>query len=106
MALCQKLQIVRLQDEGRHEVIDNSVNYLSWLNQYNSLHGLVNLGWVWFGLVRFYGISTIGGYLMPYPLYTYIYIKYIEFGLVWVYALSTILDYLMPNPLYTYVLNI
>ena len=24
------------------------------------------------GLVGFYGISTIEGYLMPYPLYTYI----------------------------------
>ena len=27
---------------------------------------------IWFGLVGFYGISTIGGYLMPNPLYTYI----------------------------------
>ena len=27
---------------------------------------------VWFGLVGFYGISTIVGYLMPNPLYTYI----------------------------------
>ena len=27
---------------------------------------------VWFGLVWFYGISTIVGYLMPNPLYTYI----------------------------------
>ena len=26
----------------------------------------------WFGLVGFYGISTIVGYLMPNPLYTYI----------------------------------
>ena len=26
---------------------------------------------VWFGLVWFYGISTIVGYLMPNPLYTY-----------------------------------
>ena len=25
-----------------------------------------------FGLIRFYGISTIVGYLMPNPLYTYI----------------------------------
>ena len=27
---------------------------------------------VWFGLVWFYGISTIVGYLMPNPIYTYI----------------------------------
>ena len=29
-------------------------------------------GLVWFGLVWFNGISTIVGYLMPNPLYTYI----------------------------------
>ena len=88
---------------------------------------------VWFGLVGFYGISTIVGYLMPNPLYTYIltiiwfvrvlwhinhcrlfnaksslyiYIKYIGFGLVGFYGISTIVGYLMPNPLYTYILNI
>ena len=33
-----------------------------------------------FGLVGFYGISTIVGYLMPNPLYTYILIIY---DLVW-----------------------
>ena len=39
---------------------------------------------IWFGLVGFYGISTIVGYLMPNPLYTYIYQIYmIWFGLVW-----------------------
>ena len=27
---------------------------------------------IWFGLVGFYGILTILGYLMPNPLYTYI----------------------------------
>ena len=27
---------------------------------------------IWLGLVGFYGISTIVGYLMPNPLYTYI----------------------------------
>ena len=26
----------------------------------------------WFGLVRLYGISTILGYLIPNPVYTYI----------------------------------
>ena len=33
---------------------------------------------VWFGLVWFYGISTIVGYLMPNPFYTHI--KYIIIG--------------------------
>ena len=89
---------------------------------------------IWFGLVWFYGISTIVGYLMPNHLYTYIldiydlvwfglrhinncrlfntksslyiYIKYIWFGLVGLYGISTILCYLMPNPLYMYILNI
>ena len=87
-----------------------------------------------FDLVRFYGISTIVGCLMPNPLYTYIlniydlvwlglwhinhcrlfdaksslyiYIKYIWFGLVWFYGLSTIVGYLMPNPLYIHILDI
>ena len=27
---------------------------------------------IWFGWVGFYGISTIVGYLMPNPFYTYI----------------------------------
>ena len=57
------------------------------------------------GLVGFYGISTIVGYLMPNPLYT-VYIKYIGFGLVGFYGISTIVGYLMPNPLYTYILSI
>ena len=85
-------------------------------------------------LVRFYGISTIVGYLMPNPLYTYIlniydlvgsvlwhinhcrlfnakscfyiYIKYIGFGLVGFYGISTTVDYLMLNSFYTCILNI
>ncbi len=43
-------------------------------------------------LVWFYGISTIVGYLMPNPFYTYI--KYIGFGLVGFYDISTIVGYL------------
>ena len=58
---------------------------------------------IWFGLVGFYGISTIVGYLMPNPLYTYILNIY---DLVGFYGISTIVGYLMPNPLYTYILNI
>ena len=90
---------------------------------------------VYLSCVEFYGISTIQGYLMPNPLYTYIlniyriwfgrvlwhinhcrlfnaksflyiYIRYIWFGLVGFYGISTIVCYLMPNPLYTYILNI
>ena len=52
-------------------------------------------------LVRFYGISTIVGYLIPNPLYTYI--LNIYFALVGFYGISTIVGYLMPNPLYTYI---
>ena len=37
---------------------------------------------VLFGLVWFYGISTIVGYLMPNPLYIYIYISNI-YDLIW-----------------------
>ena len=53
-----------------------------------------------FGWVRFYSISTIVGYLMPNPLYTYD--KYVGFGLFRFYDISTIVGYFMPNPLYTY----
>ena len=31
----------------------------------------IYIKYIWFGLVGFYGISTIVGYLMPNPLYTY-----------------------------------
>ena len=58
------------------------------------------IGWL-VGLVLFYGISTIVGYLMPDPLY--INILNIWFGLVVFYGISTIVGYLMPNPIYTYV---
>ena len=55
-----------------------------------------------FCLVEFYGISTIVGYLIPNPLYTYI----LAFGWVGFYGILTNVGYLMPNPLYTYILNI
>ena len=32
----------------------------------------IYIRYIWFGLVGFYGISAIVGYLMPNPLYTYI----------------------------------
>ena len=91
--------------------------------------------YIGFGLVGFYGILTIVGYLKPKPLYSYIFniymiwfgwvlwhinhcrlfnaksslcicIKYTWFGLVGFYGISTIVGYLMPNLLYTYILNI
>ena len=37
--------------------------------------------YIWFGLVRFYGMSTIVGYLMPNPLYAYILVIWAEFSL-------------------------
>ena len=86
---------------------------------------------IWFGWVGFDGISTIVGYLMLNPLYTYIkyiwfgwvlsninhcrlfnaksslyiYMKYIWFGLLGFDGISTIVGYLMPNPL-IHILNI
>ena len=85
-----------------------------------------------FSLVWFYGISTIVGYLMPNPLYTYIrniwlgwvlwhinhyrlfnaksslyiYIEYIWFLWDGFYGISTIVGYLMPSLLYSCILNI
>ena len=46
------------------------------------------------------GILTIVGYLMPYPLYTYI--KYI----VGFHDISTLVGYLKTNPIFTYILNV
>ena len=52
-------------------------------------------------LVRFYGISTIVGYLISNPIYThthtYIYIMYKFYGI------STIVGYLISKPLYIYI---
>ena len=63
---------------------------------------------IWFGLVGFYGISTIVGHLMPNSLYTYILniFELVWFGLVGFYGISTVVSYLMPNRLYDYILNI
>ena len=60
------------------------------------------------GLVWFYSISTIVGYLIPNPFYSYILNIYdlVWFGLVWFYGISTIVGYLMPNPFYSNILNI
>ena len=75
------------------------IKHCRLFNAKSSLY--IYIKYIGFGLVGFYGISTIVGYLMPNPLYTYI-----RFGLVEFYGISTIVCYLMPNPLYTYILNI
>ena len=63
----------------------------------------IYIKYIWFGLVGFYGISTILGYLLPNHLYEYI--LYIGFALIWFYDISTIVDYLMPNHL-IYIINV
>ena len=55
-----------------------------------------------YDLVEFYGISAIVGHLMANPLY----IQYILFGSVGFDGISTIVGYLMPNVFYTYLSNI
>ena len=54
------------------------INHCRLFNAKSSLY--IYIKYVWFGLVGFYGISTIVGYLMPNPLYTYISNMY---DLVW-----------------------
>ncbi len=56
-------------------------------------------------LVGFYGISTIVGYLILNPFYTYILNIYdlVELSFI---AILTIVCNLIPNPLCTYILNI
>ena len=47
------------------------INHCKLFNAKSSLY--IYIKYIWFGLVGFYGISTIAGYLMPNPLYIYIY---------------------------------
>ena len=39
--------------------------------------------YIWFGLVGFYGISNIVGYLMPNPLYIYMSIHVYRIYMIW-----------------------
>ena len=105
------------------------INHCRLFNAKSFLY--IYIEYIWLGLVGFYGLSNIVGYLMPNPLYTYIsniydwvllhinhcrlfnaksflyiYIEYIWFGLVRFYGISTITGYLMSNPVYTYILDI
>ena len=58
------------------------INYCRLFNAKSSLY--ICIKYIWFGLVLFYGISTIVGYLMPNFLYTYVLSIYglVGFGLV------------------------
>ena len=55
----------------------------------------VYIKYIGFGLIGFYGTSTIVGYLMPNPFYDYI--KYIGFGLVGFYGISTFIGSISIN---------
>ena len=78
------------------------INHCRLFNAKSSFYKYIE--YIWFGLVRFYGISTIVGYLMLNPLFTNT--LNIWFGLVGFYSISTIVGYLMLNPLFTNILNI
>ena len=54
------------------------LNYYRLFNAKSSVY--IYIKYIYFSLVGFYGISTIVGYLMPNPLYTYILNTY---DLVW-----------------------
>ena len=55
------------------------INHCRLFNAKSSLY--IYIKYIWFGWVGFYGISTIVGYLMPNPLYTYIFNIYDLVGL-------------------------
>ena len=78
------------------------INYCGLFNIKSSLYIYIHI-YIWFGLVGFYHISTIVGYLMPNPLNIFI-LNIFDF--VWSNGISTIVSYLMPNPLYTFILKI
>ena len=78
------------------------INHYRLFNAKSSL--CIDIKYIRFGLVGFYAISSIVGYLMPNHS-LYIYIKYILLGWVGFYGISTIVDYLMPNPLYKYIIK-
>ena len=50
------------------------INHCRLFNAKFSLY--IYIEYIWFDLVRFYGVSTIVGYLMANPLYTYILNRY------------------------------
>ena len=84
------------------DYMDNKFKNLP--NKTNRNQKMFCLGFFFF-LVWFYGMSTIVGYLMLNPIYTYT-LNIYDLFLVGFYGMSTIVGYLMLNPLYTYILNI
>ena len=56
------------------------INNCRLFNAKSSLY--IYIKYISFGLVRFYGMSTIVGYLIQNPLYIYIYI-YIYIYMIW-----------------------
>ena len=79
------------------------INHCKFFNAKSSLY--IYIKYIWFGLIGFYGISTIVSFFNA-KSSVYIYIKYKCFGLIGFYGISTIVSFLMSNPLYTYILNI
>ena len=63
----------------------NQQNETKW-NQ--NIYRVGNICLIWFGLVWFYGISTIVGYLMPNPFYTYKQFYFKQFSLAQVHSLK------------------
>ena len=64
------------------------INHCRLFNAKSSLY--IYIKYIGFGLVGFYCISTLVGYLMPIPLYTYIlniYIKYLYIYIKYIYDL-------------------
>ena len=53
-----------------HDLVGLAFMAYQPFNAKSSLYKYIK--YIWFGLIGFYGISTIVGYLMPNPLYTYI----------------------------------
>ena len=52
------------------DLVLKHINHCTLFSTKSSLY--LYIKYIWFGLVGFYGISTIVGYLMPNPLYIYI----------------------------------
>ena len=80
------------------------INHCRLFNTNSPLY--IYIKYIWFGLVGFYVVSTIGGYLIPNPFIHIYQIYMVWFGWVGFYGISTIGGYLIPNPLYTYISNI
>ena len=58
------------------------INHCRLFNAKSSLYIYIYIKYIWIGLIGFYGVCPIVGYLMSNPLYIYIYIKYIWFHYV------------------------